>query len=149
MVPLLAHEGWALFCDCDVVFMADVAELFEQADPDKAVMVVKHRPLNETGTKMDGQAQLSYARKNWSSVMLFNCNHPANKRLSLQDINERPGRDLHAFYWLHDSEIGSLTCDWNVLVNVQEMPIMPSCFTSLRAARGFQTGKAQSMTSYG
>ena len=125
MVPLLAHEGFALFVDCDVVFLADVAELFEQADPDKAVMVVKHKPLNETGTKMDGQQQLMYYRKNWTSVCIFNCNHPANKRLSLQDINERPGRDLHSFYWLNDSEIGSLTCDWNVLVNVQEMPIMP------------------------
>jgi len=125
MVPLLAHEGWALFVDCDVVFLADVAELFEQADPDKAVMVVKHAPMGFSGLKMDGQQQSYYKRKNWSSVMLFNVSHPANKRLSLQDINERPGRDLHALYWLHDSEIGSLTCDWNWLVGVQEKPLFP------------------------
>lgn len=125
LVPHLAQTGWALFVDCDVVFLSDVAELFEQADPDKAVMVVKHRMPETGGTKMDGQAQVSYPRKNWSSVMLWNCDHPANKRLSLQDVNERPGRDLHAFYWLHDSEIGSLTPDWNWLVGVQEKPMRP------------------------
>lgn len=125
LVPHLAQTGWALFADCDVVFLSDIAELFDQADHDKAVMVVKHPPLVGEGTKMDGQAQVRYPRKNWSSVILWNCDHPANRRLSLQDVNERPGRDLHAFYWLADSEIGSLTPDWNWLVGVQEKPLFP------------------------
>lgn len=125
LVPHLAQTGWALFVDCDVVFLADVAELFDQVDHDKAVMVVKHRQPETAGTKMDGQAQVAYPRKNWSSVVMWNCEHPANRRLSLQDVNERPGRDLHAFYWLHDSEIGSLTPDWNWLVGVQEKPLFP------------------------
>lgn len=125
LVPHLAQTGWALFTDCDVLFLSDVAELFEQADPDKAVMVVKHPNLPESGVKMDGQAQVAYPRKNWSSVILWNCDHPANQRLSLQDVNERPGRDLHAFYWLADSEIGSLSPDWNWLVGVREKPLFP------------------------
>ena len=50
--------------------------------------------------------------------MLFNCDHPANRRLSLRDINDRPGRDLHAFYHLHDDEIGDLDPRWNWLVGV-------------------------------
>lgn len=77
------------------------------------------------GTKMDGQVQTVYQRKNWSSVMLFNCDHPSNRRLSLQDVNERPGRDLHRFFWLHDSEIGVLPAEWNWLVGVQEKPAAP------------------------
>lgn len=125
LVPHLAQTGWALFVDADVVFLSDVAELFALADPSKAVMVVKHQNGHVAGTKMDGQEQLLYPRKNWSSVMLWNCDHPANKRLSLQDVNERPGRDLHAIYWAADSEIGSLPPEWNVLVNVQEMPESP------------------------
>ena len=125
LVPHLAQAGWALFGDCDVVFLADVAELFDQTDPDKAVMVVKHRQADGEGTKMGGQAQTTYPRKNWSSVVMWNCDHPANRRLSLQDVNERPGRDLHAFYWLHDSEIGSLTPDWNWLVGVEGKPLFP------------------------
>lgn len=124
LVPHLAQTGWALFVDCDVVFLADVAELFAQADPDKAVMVVKHQQAGG-GTKMDGQVQTAYPRKNWSSVCLWNCDHPANRRLSLQDVNERPGRDLHAFYWLHDSEIGELYPEWNWLVGVQKQPEFP------------------------
>lgn len=125
LVMHLAQRGLALFVDCDVVFLSDVAELFQTADPTKAVSVVKHSPLQGSGTKMDGQAQLAYPRKNWSSVMLFNASHIANRRLSLQDVNERPGRDLHGFYWLHDSEIGSLDPAWNWLVGVQEKPANP------------------------
>lgn len=125
LVPHLAQTGWALFVDCDVVFLADVADLFELADPSKAVMVVKHAPLKATGTKMDGQAQLVYSRKNWSSVVLWNADHPANRRLSLQDVNERPGRDLHALYWLSDSEVGELPVAWNWLVGVQPKPANP------------------------
>lgn len=120
MTPMLAQTGWALFVDCDVVFRG--SPLAMPLDDSKAVMVVKHRPLTEEGTKMDGQAQAAYDRKNWSSVMLFNCDHPANKRLTLQDVNERPGRDLHAFYWLHDDEIGELPAEWNWLVNVTKNP---------------------------
>ena len=65
---------------------------------------------------MDGQRQSNYARKNWSSVMLFNCDHPANKRLSLNMVNTLPGRELHRLCWLEDHEIGALKPEWNYLV---------------------------------
>jgi lipopolysaccharide biosynthesis glycosyltransferase len=125
LVPHLAQKGWALFVDSDVVFVSDVAELFALADPRYAVMCVKHSMPDSGTKKMDGQVQTRYPRKNWSSVMLINADHPANRRLSLQDVNERPGRDLHAFYWLHDDEIGSLPKEWNVLVGVDDMPEYP------------------------
>lgn len=125
LVPIIALDGWALFVDCDVIFLGDVAELFAHADPSKAVMVVKHEPLTETGHKMDGQKQTVYPRKNWSSVCLWNCNHPANKRLSLRDVNERRGFDLHGFYWLADSEIGELPSRFNWLVGVNPKPDNP------------------------
>lgn len=125
LVPHLTQTGWALFVDCDVVFLGDVRELFALADPDKAVMVVKHQQAVGESSKMDGQAQTVYARKNWSSVVLWNCDHPANRRLSLRDVNERPGIDLHQFYWLADTEIGELPQAWNWLVNVEPMPAVP------------------------
>jgi hypothetical protein len=124
LTPILAQTGWALFADADVLVMGDVAELLN-ADPSKAVHVVKHDMGDVGGKKMDGQAQVAYGRKNWSSVMLFNCDHPANKRLSLQDVQERRGFDLHQFYWLHDSEIGELPGEWNWLVGCQEKPASP------------------------
>jgi lipopolysaccharide biosynthesis glycosyltransferase len=124
LVPILCQSGWALFTDCDVVFLANPRELLAHADPEKAVMVVKHDHRG-SGEKMGGIQQTCYPRKNWSSVMMFNCEHPANQRLTVQDVAERPGRDLHAFYWLHDAEIGALPPEWNWLVGVQPKPEHP------------------------
>lgn len=125
LTPLLAQRGWAAFLDCDVVALADIAELFALADPDKAVMCVHHDKLVAEGTKMDGQIQTVYKRKNWSSVMLFNCEHPKNRGLTLDLINSKPGRDLHRFCWLEDADIGELPAEWNWLVNVQSRPRDP------------------------
>lgn len=126
LVPIIHQSGWALFVDSDVIFLQSPDELFRLADPTKAVMVVKHHNGHEAGTKMDGQLQTLYARKNWSSVMLFNCDHPANERLTLHDVNTRPGRWLHRFGWLHDDEIGELPGEWNWLVGVQDKPESPA-----------------------
>ena len=122
LVPLLAQDGWALFVDCDVVFTGDVAELLKLADSRYAVMCVKHAPLMQSGTKMDGQAQLSYPRKNWSSVVLWTCQHPAHSRLTLDVVNGARGLDLHNFHWLEDEHIGALPAGWNWLVNVESQP---------------------------
>jgi hypothetical protein len=127
LTPILAQHGFALFVDCDVVFLGDVAELFAFADPQYAVQVVQHQPIKvgEGETKMDGQPQLAYPRKNWSSVMLFNCDHPANQFLTLKLLNDAPGRDLHRFCWLKDEEVGRLPGEWNWLVGVQPKPARP------------------------
>lgn len=125
-VPLLAHMGWVLFVDCDTVFLRDPHELLALADEKYAVMVVKHEPFQASGTKMDGQVQTTYERKLWSSVMLLNCSHIANRRLNLQMLNQWPGRDLHAFRWLADSEIGGLPSEWNWLVRMQPKPESPA-----------------------
>lgn len=122
LLPFLAQTGAALFIDCDMLFLADVSELFAAFDPRYAVQVVKHDHRPMRGAKMDGAVQTRYPRKNWSSVMLWNCDHPANRRLSLHDVNTRPGRDLHAFYWLADSEIGDLPPEWNWLVGERPRP---------------------------
>lgn len=126
LVPILCQSGWALFTDCDVLFLRDVRELLEIADPKFAVMCVKHRHVPIETVKMDNQAQTFYARKNWSSVMLFNCDHPANRRLTVHDVNTRKGLDLHQLYWCDDSEIGALPPEWNWLVNVQDRPARPA-----------------------
>lgn len=120
LTPVLAkssfQQGWALFMDCDVLARDDIDDLFAEADPSKAVMCVQHRYDPPEGEKMDGQAQLRYARKNWSSVMLFNLQHPANRKLNVQLINTVPGRDLHRFCWLDDADIGALGPEWNYLI---------------------------------
>lgn len=117
-VPFLKREGFALFMDCDVILRTDVDELFQLADPSYAVQVVKHNHHSGQDTKMDGQVQSYYNRKNWSSVILWNCEHPAHNRLTEEALNTWPGRDLHAFKWLQDDEIGELPRQWNWLVGV-------------------------------
>lgn len=119
-VPFLQKSGWALFMDCDMVCLADIGELFALADNKYAVMCVKHNH-NPTEKYHDaGRLQTFYRRKNWSSVVLWNMDHEANKRFTIEDLNKLPGRDLHAFFWLKDEEIGELPQEWNFLVGVNE-----------------------------
>jgi len=120
LVPLICQQRWALFTDCDVVFLEDPNHMMDEIEIGKPVYVVKRDYTPGSEWKMVNQRQTVYPRKNWSSVMLFDCLHPANWRLSLRDINERPGRDLHQFYWLNPEEIGSLDGRWNWLVGEME-----------------------------
>lgn len=119
-VPFLHQEGWALFADCDILAVADVAELFAMADDRYALMVVKHDYKPKEAVKMDGQVQTQYDRKNWSSVILWNCSHPAHDALTVDDLENRKGLDLHRFFWLSDDQIGALPLKWNWLAGVSE-----------------------------
>jgi len=122
LVPMLCQSGHALFVDCDVVFLRDPREMLDEVLGAQALYVVKHHYHTGEQWKMVNQRQKWYPRKNWSSVMLFNCDHPANRRLSLRDVNERTAQRLHSFYWLSDAEIGLLDPAWNWLVDVQPQP---------------------------
>lgn len=120
----MAGEKVALFCDADFLFRADVGELMRQPWQDYAVMCVQHEHVPPEGVKEVG-VQVSngpYDRKNWSSLMLWNVEHEANGRLTLDDVNTRPGKWLHGLQWLDDSEIGALPPQWNYLVN-QSAPL--------------------------
>ena len=123
LVPELANfKGWAVFMDCDMILTTDIKELFDQADDKYAVMCVQHDYTPKEGMKMDGQKQTAYPRKNWSSVILFNCGHPANARLTQDMVNdpELNGAYFHRFSWLDDSVIGKLDHTWNYLVGVYD-----------------------------
>lgn len=126
LVPRLMHyRGWAVFMDCDVLIRTDIHKLFDLRDSSKAVQCVKHHYEPPQGVKMDGQEQTRYARKNWSSVMLFNCEHLANRALDADLVNRLPGRDLHRFCWLKDDEIGELEPSWNWLCGHSDPEIVP------------------------
>jgi len=114
LVPQVCPADWALFCDCDFLWRNDVHELMALADPRYAVMVVQHDYAPVEGLKMDGQLQLAYPRKNWSSLVLWNCRHPAHEPLAGL-VNSWAGRRLHGFEWLSDSLIGKLPEPWNWL----------------------------------
>lgn len=127
LVPTLAGSGWALFMDgSDMLVRGDMARLFALADPSKAVMCVQHDYQPSRREKMRGEIQTPYGRKNWSSLMLFNCDHPAVKWLTPERVNSLTGLELHQFAWLADREIGALPAEWNFLVGETENCQEPS-----------------------
>lgn len=126
-IPFLTPaEGWALFTDGDVLFRRDVGDLVAFSDSSKAMMVVQHNYRPMETLKKNGDVQTQYPRKNWSSVMLWNLEHPAHQRLTLDMLNSASGRDLHRFIWLDDSEIGALPSEWNWLVGHSDPAIDPA-----------------------
>jgi len=113
---LNGHEGWCLFLDADMLCRADIAELFALRDEDKAVQVVKHCYTPKYQKKYLGARQYVYQRKNWSSVMLFNCSHRQTTALTPSLVNVATGEYLHQFGWCSDDVIGELPVEWNHLV---------------------------------
>lgn len=127
LIPeLQKFKGWALFMDADMIFYQhDIAKLFERCDPKYAIMCVKHHhDVHNEAEKMDGRLQQKYYRKNWSSFVLWNCAHPSNREITKEKINFMSGRDLHAFNWLKDEEIGALNFHYNYISGVS--PILPN-----------------------
>lgn len=126
LVPYLSNfNGWSLFCDSDFLFKEDILNVFEGLDPTKAVYCVHHKYEPKEKIKMDGQEQSIYGRKNWSSFMIFNCAHPANKFLTIENVNISTGRFLHGFGWLADDQIGELPEEWNWLEGHSNLSIAP------------------------
>ncbi len=112
---LMNYNGWAVFCDCDFLFLEDIKFLFKDLSNKKAIYCVKHDYSPKEKHKMDGKTQTIYPRKNWSSLIVYNCSHPSNKVLNLDLVNNETGSYLHQFKWLKDSEIGELDMRWNWL----------------------------------
>ena len=119
------YSGWSLFIDCDFLFTKDVAELYNMRDDQYALMCVKHDYVPKDSVKMDGQKQVAYPRKNWSSCILWNCGHESNQILTPQIVNSESGAFLHRFQWLDDREIGELPLEWNWLEGEYDKPENP------------------------
>ncbi len=124
LTPYLhAQPGWAIFCDCDFLFNVDIAQVFEGLDASKAVYCVQHDYTPAHSVKMDGKQQAAYPRKNWSSFMLFNCDHPDVRALTPDVVNNASPAFLHRFEWVRDADgIGALDLDWNFLVGEYAKP---------------------------
>jgi len=108
-------KGWAIFVDGDMICQTDIKELLDLRDNSKALQVVKHDYKTKANQKYLGNINQDYPRKNWSSVILWNCAHPKHKLLTPDFIEKESGKYLHRFSWLEDSEIGELPKEWNWL----------------------------------
>jgi lipopolysaccharide biosynthesis glycosyltransferase len=125
LVPhLQSYKGWAIFADGDMLCRADIAELWAMRDDSYGVMVARHQyktkhKLKYVGTDMQCP-NVDYPRKQWSSVMLINCQYPENRILTPAYVMAGSGRELHRFEHLRDEDIGSIPLAWNHLVGEQE-----------------------------
>jgi lipopolysaccharide biosynthesis glycosyltransferase len=117
LVPYLCDfKGMALFVDGDMICRTDIAEILWEHDQDEALKVVKHYYQTKHPVKYLGAKNEDYPKKNWSSVMLWNCGHHLNKQLTPQFIMDKPGKYLHRFEWLkHEDQVGKLDDTWNWL----------------------------------
>ena len=122
LVPYLCdYKGLALWIDGDMICRTDIAEILQYAtDPSIAVSVVKHNYTTKHPVKYLGAKNEDYPRKNWSSVMLFNCGAWRNKDLTPEYIMKATGKQLHRFEWLKDELIGELPKEWNWLADEYE-----------------------------
>ena len=121
LVPYLCgYDGWAIFLDGDMVVRDDLYKLTDHIRADKAVSVVKHDYKTKTEKKYLGAKNENYPCKNWSSVMLWNCGHPANRILTARHVTQAAGSYLHRFQWLHESQVGALPITWNWLESEYE-----------------------------
>jgi hypothetical protein len=117
LVPYLCdYKGYAIFMDCDMLVLDDIAKLWELKDETKAVQVVKHEYTPKDRIKYLGAVQYPYEKKNWTSVMIFNCEKC--KALTPEYVNSASGLELHQFKWLESENlIGGLPKEWNHLVS--------------------------------
>ena len=121
LTPYLCDfSGWAIFADGDMICKSDIKNLWGHKDETKAVHVVKHEYKTKYSEKYLGNKNENYPRKNWSSLMLWNCGHPSNKILTPELISSKDGSFLHRFNWLTDKEIGGLPISWNWLATEYE-----------------------------
>jgi len=120
LVPHLeSHKGWALFIDGDMIVREDITKLFDLIEHDKAVMVVKHDYKTRAKKKYLNSKNEDYPRKNWSSVILWNCGSAINNKLTPEFIEKAEGKELHRFLWIPDDRIGELPISWNWLPQEQ------------------------------
>jgi lipopolysaccharide biosynthesis glycosyltransferase len=118
LVPYLCDfKGMALWVDGDMIVRSDIAELLWEFQQDEAVKVVKHHYQTKHPIKYLGAKNEDYPKKNWSSVMLWNCGHHLNKQLTPRFVMEKDGKYLHMFQWLNypEEQVGKLDETWNWL----------------------------------
>ena len=113
-VPMLCnYEGIALFCDNDFLWKCDPLEV-EKYLGDNDIAVVKHEDYEALGVKMDGKENKSYPRKNWSSLIIYNCSKLKN--LTKEYLDNASPSDLHELKWA--DKIGEIPRSYNHLVGV-------------------------------
>lgn len=126
LVPYLSNfKGISLFCDSDFLWQTDITDVLKYFDSKYSVMCCQHDYTPSTSTKMDGLVQTVYPKKNWSSLMLFNCSDRDCKNLIPDVINNESPKYLHRMEWTSEDKIGKIPLEYNWLEGEYDSSISP------------------------
>ena len=130
LVPYLNnYQGLAVFCDSDFLWQRNIYSLIAYADSSLSVSCVHHEYTEcPNKLKMDGFKQEWYPRKNWSSLMLFDCEHEHCKRLTPEVISTESPKYLHRMEWTQDDCIGRIPHSYNYLVGYYNTHKRPAAY---------------------
>ena len=138
LVPhLMEYTGHAIFIDGDMIVRGDIAELWNLRDVYKDVQVVKHDYKTRMPVKYLGAKNEDYPRKNWSSVILWNCASFPNRALTPEFVQQSTGSELHRFSWIDDDRIGSLPQNGTGCLMNTDQTLRPSSCTIPWVLRAF------------
>ena len=129
LIPYLEnYEGFSIFLDDDILFTESILPMFYFLDLDDAVACIKYDFDKYVDTKFNGEKNVSYPKKLWSSLMIFNNAHEDCKKLTPEIVNTESGKYLHQFEWTDKiSEIP----DWYVFTeghDTEETNWRPSAY---------------------
>ena len=130
LVPYLNdYKGFAVFCDSDFLWQRNIEHLLNYADSSLSVSCVHHEYTEcPNKLKMDGFKQEWYPRKNWSSLMLFDCEHEHCKLLTPEVVSSQSPKYLHRMEWTDDACIGQIPHSFNYLVGYYNTHKRPAAY---------------------
>ena len=100
LIPYLEnYEGFSIFLDDDILFDGSILPMFYFMNPDDAVACIQYDFDKYVDTKFNGEKNVSYPKKLWSSLMIFNNGHEDCKKLTPEVVNTETGKYLHQFEW--------------------------------------------------
>ena len=100
LIPYLEnYEGFSIFLDDDILFDGSILPMFYFMNPDDAVACIQYDFDKYVDTKFNGEKNVSYPKKLWSSLMIFNNGHEDCKKLTPEVVNTESGKYLHQFEW--------------------------------------------------
>lgn len=104
LVPYLSEfKGISIFLDADIILQHDINELVD---------IVNN--FNSSNELIPAVSVVKSMHKfEWASMMVFNCEHPDNAKLTPEYIDHTNDR-LHSIAWTES--IGEIPSEWNHLV---------------------------------
>ena len=152
LIPYLEnYEGFSIFLDDDILFTESILPMFYFLDLEDAVACIQYDFDKYVDTKFNGEKNVSYPKKLWSSLMIFNNAHEDCKKLTPEIVNTESGKYLHQFEWTDKiSEIP----DWYVFTeghDTEETNCRPSAYHYTRGGpwiEGMDTSQIEHLNIY-